>query len=1339
MVINSRLVSSFWDTCSSHNLISSRLAAELIAEGAQTSDVWVPMRQGVLYTGVMKKTVQAVIAIVHKGRIIKEEVEFFIWDMGADITLSNAYLEDQNLLPTMGDPDDDAILKQKFQSVQSGWDQRLPNARAELQSIVNHVAAEQYPEALQRLQQEQHGVGHGEEENSEQSFESRPKRQAGGCTLASHDSWTLQRAMKLREELQRQLKSPDPVVSRRLEELCDKYPQAFGTDITKPCLLKKFKIRLKSGAQYVALCPRRVSQPVLEEMQRQISEMLEMGVIEPSDSPWSAPVVMVRRPGSTKLRLAIDYRLINSMTEPAPFAMPDMHEVLDNLVGKKYYWSVDISSYYWQIAIDDESKPLTAFVVPGGGKFQFKRVPFGLRAAPMWAQGQLKQELDADPSTTGLVNFIDDISFGSNDPEELCQKFEALLKFAINHNIKLKREKCCLGVPALHALGCVVNSQGKWIDPDRVMSLLRIQPASTLKELKQLLGSMNFVRQWLAHAATTCAPLTDLLKKNARFEWGPEQDAALEKLKAEVQCSECLANIQPGLPVYLRPDASNLGCAAVLFQMIEVLENGIKVQRPRAIAYASRRFSSAERKWSTAEAEAFAIKWAMQTFQPLIQCLPVIIESDHANHRFLYSSQTSAKIQRWRMYLEQFEYEIRHIAGTNQEVADGLSRLHLRNLTMTAPTNEQAALERTRGIICSSTFLAGVERNSTPAGDPEDLDDEGEPEEGDGEGGLDKNFFEALSRSEIPLAPTTARFQHVSATQYDGWGMEVEVDQPAKERAKEVVWEEEEWTKEARPHLRASRHWQEERRCAANYGVGYKLFNRMGWRAEAELKLIEQKMKTDRAGIGFLNLNVGEEGPLSWQEHLEQAITQVHNDRVGHVGKLRTYQRLRHLPRYPWGMPTKKLQDKVADWVQGCMTCQKIWSIRGQPQGASGAVIRQRPFTEVSMDIVRITTKDKDENQYILNILDSFSRFSELFPLKTSDAESVAECLFAVYNRYGRPIQIRADGAKAFHKAVIKSLNRWLNVENHCTLAYSPFQNGQNERRNQEISRHLRAMVVGDSAGVNSVKRWGLLVSSVQRILNNTVNSDTGCTPNELVFGGYGDTERMMFTEDPAIREGESEGASGYARELEEAQFEMLRRSELHQEEVLQAVARRAEREGTRLIQEGDMVLARRGGLGNRPKDKLQTRYTGPYVVLERPDPSHSIVNIAHIATKKVEARHMNELVSVNMSHFREVQEAIPYALQDEWTYQVDRILEHRPAGPRRANGRLRPKHRYEFLTLYKHIPQSQEEGDENPAWQPWSHVRHLHALRTYCNQPEVASQLGNDFYVSEQESDDST
>ena len=1295
------------------------------------------MKQGVLWTGIIKSKVTGKLCIVHQGQPLQKEVEFYVWDMGAEITLSNAFLEDHKLLPTNAGPEDDVTLSRMFWTIQPGWG-RQPHAReVELGGIANHIQAEVFNEAAQHEQQQQ------QSSQADQEPEPSGRRRIGGCTLASHDSWTLQRALKLREELQQQLKTPDPAVHKRLTDLCEKYSEAFGTDITRPCLLKRFKVRLKNGAQYVALVPRRVSPPVLEEMKRQIAEMLEMGVIEKSDSPWSAPVVMVRRPGSSKLRLAIDYRLLNQMTEPAPFAMPDMHEVLDQLVGKKYYWSVDVSSYYWQIEMEDESKPLTAFVIPGGGKFQFRRVPFGLRAAPMWAQSQLREALDGDPNTKGLVNFIDDISFGSDEPDELCEKFEALLKFAIAHNIRLKREKCCLGVPALKALGCVINSQGKWVDPERVLSLLRINPARNLKELKSLLGSMNFVRQWIAHAATTCAPLTDLLKKNAKFEWGPEQDAALEKLKSEVECSECLANLDPKRPVFLRPDASNLGCAAVLFQMVTVEENGQLIERPRAIAYASRRFSAAERKWSTAEGEAFAIKWAMQTFMPMIQGLPVIVESDHANHRYLYASQTSAKIQRWRMFLEQFEYEIRHIAGKNQEVSDGLSRLHLRNLMSSAPTNTEAALERTRGVIAASTYLAGLERNQQPTADAQDLEEDEEVHEGDGEGGLDEKFFEALSRLEQPITPTPAVCQHVQAMECDNWGICFEPDEQAKTRANMAVWEGEESVEEepeAPPPLRASREWKEESRCAKNYGVGYQLLNRMGWRAESKLNVLAEQIREkpfgDRTGIGYLNVQEGQEDSV--QQQVEQALSKVHNDRAGHVGKLRTYQRLRRLEGFPWGCPTKELQDYVCDWVSGCMSCQKLWSIRGQPQGPSGAVIRQRPFTEISMDLVRISTKDRDGHQYILNVLDSFSRFSELFPLRTGDAESVAQCLFAVYNRYGRPVRLRADGAKAFHESVIKSLNRWLQVSHKATLAYSPFQNGQNERQNQEIGRHLRAMVVGDAAGINTVHRWGLLVPAVQRILNNTVHSDTGCTPNELVFGGYGDTELSIYGHEPALEEGMVVGASSFARELEEAQFEILRRSELHQEAVLRAVANKANAEPARQINEGEMVLAKRGGLGQRPKDKLQSKYTGPYVVVDRPDPSHSIVKIVHLATRKVESRHMNELVVCNMSQFREVQDAIPFAVQDEWTYQVDQVLEHRPVGPRKINGRTRPKSRYEFLTKYKHIPLSQEEGDENPSWQPWAFVKHLGALRNYCNQPEVKRDLGTDFYVSEEGSSDS-
>jgi hypothetical protein len=328
----------------------------------------------------------------------------------------------------------------------------------------------------------------------------------------------------------------------------------------------------------------------------------------------------------------------------------------------------------------------------------------------------------------------------------------------------------------------------------------------------------------------------------------------------------------------------------------------------------------------------------------------------------------------------------------------------------TAPTNEEAALERTRGVIASSTYLAGVERERHPSAEPQDLEDLGEVEEGDGEGGLDNQFFEALSRLEHPIAPTPANLQHMSAKVEEG-ELEIEPTQVAKLNAMEAEWlsgeEDIDEDKLERPPLRASRDWKEERRCADTYGVGYKLLNRMGWKTETELSLPCQRHQGDRSGIGMhARVNV-------LDASLDQKLQQVHNDKAGHVGKLRTYRRLRMLEGFPWSKTTKDLQDKVCEWVNGCMTCQKVWKIRGQQLGPSGAVMRQRPFTEVSIDIVSVKTEDRDGHRYILNVLDSFSRFSELFPLRTGDAESVAECIFSVYNRYGQPIRIRADGAKA--------------------------------------------------------------------------------------------------------------------------------------------------------------------------------------------------------------------------------------------------------------------------------------------------------------------------------------
>jgi hypothetical protein len=657
--------------------------------------------------------------------------------------------------------------------------------------------------------------------------------------------------------------------------------------------------------------------------------------------------------------------------------MQDMHETLDALVGKKFYWSVDISSYYWQIELAEEAKELTAFVLPGGQKYQFTRVPFGLRSAPAWAQQQLRETLQADSTTARLVNYLDDINFGSDDADECVDQFEKLLKFCIKHNIKLKREKCMLGVPAIKALGCVVNAAGKWIDPDRVLALLKLPAARCVKELKSLLGSFGFVRQWLCNAAVICAPLTDLLRKQANFHWGPAQDEALEALKREVESSSCLGQLDPKLPIFIRPDASNIGCAAVLFQMVKTMENGIEIERPRAIAYTSRRFSPAEMRWSTAEAEAFAIKHAFCRFQSLIQGLPVIVESDHANHRFLYNAKTSAKIQRWRMFLEQFDYEIRHLSGSKNEISDGLSRLHMRNLMATAPTNAEAAAERMAGIITPRTHLEGASVAEQPfiSEDPDDIGD-------DGEGGRDEALFQAvIGRPESSTYVGIHWKRALEKSTVDGvCELELEPTEQDVRNAEAAEWEElkeedggEQESTELEQHLQAT------------YGSGLELFRRSGGDPiktlpKEPVNIDHCRRAGDRRGLGCgpearsarLNVEIGEEV----EDVVRAKIRQVHNDRVGHLGKLRTYKRLRKLPGFPWNQSSEALHRGVIAWCEGCLTCQKIWSLRGQPGRPGGAIIRQRPFTEVSMDLVVLTHQDRDGNKYILNIMDSFSRFS---------------------------------------------------------------------------------------------------------------------------------------------------------------------------------------------------------------------------------------------------------------------------------------------------------------------------------------------------------------------------
>jgi hypothetical protein len=709
------------------------------------------------------------------------------------------------------------------------------------------------------------------------------------------------------------------------------------------------------------------------------------------------------------------------------------------------------------------------------------------------------------------------------------------------------------------------------------------------------------------------------------------------------------------------------------------------------------------------------------------------------------------------MYLQQFSYEIRHVDGVRNSTADGMSRifedlssLHMANLMATAPTDEQARRERQEGIIAPSTRVVGG-GELLPW---KEKCDEG-PDGPEGEGGSDEALFAGLWAdlgARLPPLQEGSEAEMGNFARFCANEAEEEstFEQMVEQQANGALFEDVE-LEETDVLGDEATDWSLKQqvldsKLQAVYGKGFELLEKMGWAHGAGVGRtcltrnayidgsISGREIGDTRGLGRATADSASRRAESSQELLHRKIRQVHNSAAGHVGTVRTYRRLRTLPGFPWGQTTKKVHDEVSQWCKGCLMCNKVWKLRGDPQRSQGAVIRQRPFTEVAIDLIVVTDADRDGNKNILVVIDSFSRAVELFPLKTGDAESVVECLYDCYNRWGRPMRVRCDGAKAFLGSVCRVFNKRMGVKVHSIEPYSPQQNGQVERVNQEIMRHLRAIVLSGDSGVNSQFRWGMLVPAARRIVNNTVNWETGVTPNEMLYGGYADTELSLFDDHPAMGEGNSVPGWAFARELEEAQWELLRRSELHQEEVLEAVWRAAAAKGVREVREGEWVLVKRGGMGQRPKTKLQSRYMGPYLVVNRPNATDSIISCQHLATKAIIKFHMSDVHVVDLSHYQDVADAIPLALRDEWTYLIESIVAHRPIGNRKlASGRLRAKSSYSFLVRYALLPESSELGEENPCWQPWENCQHLTALRDYCAKPDVRRELGDNFYVPDE------
>jgi len=418
------------------------------------------------------------------------------------------------------------------------------------------------------------------------------------------------------------------------------------------------------GAKEPHRAPYRMSQAELDELKRQLDELLRKGWISPSVSPYGAPCLFVKKKDGT-LRLCVDYRALNEITVKDRFPLPRVDDLLDRLVGAKIFSHIDLRKGYHQFRVRECDRFKTAFVTRYG-QFEWNVLPFGLCNAPAtFSRGM--HEVFRDLLDSFVVIFLDDILIFSRSLEEHEQHVRVVLERLRQHELYANPEKSKFFRSELVFLGHKVSADGIQVDESKTKAIQEWPIPQTVTEVKAFLGLASYYRKFVRNFSHIAAPLTNLTSVKKKFQWTPEAEAAFRRLKEALLSPPILQLPDPNKPFAVMTDASEYAIGAVLLQ-----DQG---QGVRPCAYLSRKLQSAERNYAAYERECLAIIHALKSWSIYLEGQHFTILTDHSSLQYLKSQSRLSKRQaRWIEILQEHDYDIRHVKGSENIVADALSR-----------------------------------------------------------------------------------------------------------------------------------------------------------------------------------------------------------------------------------------------------------------------------------------------------------------------------------------------------------------------------------------------------------------------------------------------------------------------------------------------------------------------------------------------------------------------------------------------------------------------------------------------------------------------------------------
>ena len=346
--------------------------------------------------------------------------------------------------------------------------------------------------------------------------------------------------------------------------------------------------------------------------------------------------------------------------------IPEQEELFNQLYKAKYFTLVDLTKGYWQIPISEESKPFTAFRVLGN-HYMFHYLPFGLSGAPNHFNKIVMSMLKG---LDNVLFYFDDICIFSESWDAHIKSVRNVFGALRENGFTLKPSKLEVGFTNVKFLGHNVGQGVVKPDPSNVKKILEFKTPTTKKEVRSLIGLVNYYSKFIPKYSELIYPFTELLcrGRSLRVDWNQECAVALGRVQDFLCKYPILRLPDPVLPFFLQTDASDKGISGILSQCV----NGIL----HPVKFVSRKLLPREQRYSVIEREGLAIVFAIKKLDKYLAGKKFYLQTDHKALSYLQSTNfTNHRITRWALLLQNYSFDVVHIKGEDNLFADLCSRL----------------------------------------------------------------------------------------------------------------------------------------------------------------------------------------------------------------------------------------------------------------------------------------------------------------------------------------------------------------------------------------------------------------------------------------------------------------------------------------------------------------------------------------------------------------------------------------------------------------------------------------------------------------------------------------